>query len=750
MGRLHVLMINGGARPPSNFQSHLLHVRELDALLLQAGVAPQHISIFSADGSDPANDLAVRELEPGGDFWLLRGTRLEHTLGTQVTYANSEVPGATLEAATKKNLTAWFEAARTRLRAGDVLLLYVTDHGTKNPDDITNNRITLWGDNETLSVSELHDLLERLDRGVRVVALMSQCYSGAFAHLTSVHAAGGLPSGAVCGYFSSTADRPAYGCYPENRGRENVGHSFHFLEALRTEPRFPAAQAAVLVGDQTPDVPHTTSDTYLADLLRRAAEAAGEQPTPYVDALLHEAWRDKAAWEPDIRLLDRIGQAFGVFSPRSMAELEDQATRLPELSDQFKNYSNAWKGALGDLAQANLDRFLATHPEWAARASEAAIAKLDPAAGRALGTELLPALSRYTKADRATAARLALLSQKSETAAAPTYRMDVRLGVVLRMRALLTDVAGRVYLATRARPKERAAYQALRACEDLVLGSGAPLPGATTLVRRDPFPHFEDDVHLAQQVMPAWMGIRFHAASAKQRAPLGLGEGAAAVVTVFPGSPAEAAGFQLGDIVAGPPGAHFKEPNQIREWTMLSRIDQPAPLDVVRSGRLERLTLIPKPFPQKWPELPGPPEIGSIAPPITLAAYRGTLPAALAGGGPHLLFFWATWCAPCKASLPEVLAFEAETHTPVVAVTDEASEQLDDFFKQFTSPFPATVAIDEFRKSFLAYGVSGTPTYVLVDGTGTVRSYGTGYAPAQGLAIEGWTWAKRGAGSAKP
>jgi thiol-disulfide isomerase/thioredoxin len=745
MGRLSVLMINGGSRPPLNFQSHLLHVRELYALLQQAGVRPDQVSILSADGADPANDLAVREVEPGGDFWLLHGTRLERALGTQVTYANSEVPGATLQAATKENLTAWFEAARRRLRAGDTLLLYVTDHGTKNADDLTNNRITLWGEHESLAVSELRELLDRLDPGVRVVMLMSQCFSGAFGSLIDVHAVHGVPRGNVCGYFSSTADRPAYGCYPENRGRENVGYSFLFLQALRIRPRFPDAQAAVLVNDQTPDVPITTSSEYAARLLGAAAEKAGEQPVPFTDALLREAWHDKGAWEPDIRQLDRIGQAFGVFSPRSLAELEDQATRLPDISEQFKNYSGAWKGALGDLTQANLNRFLAVYPDWGKRANDAELAKLDPDAARALGRALLADLAPYTRADRRTNARLAVLREKSEAAAEPTYRMDVRLGVVLRMRAILTDIAGRVYLATRGSPEERAAYAAVRGCEDFTLGSGAPLPGPVTLVERDPFPRFEDDVRVAEQILPAWMGIRFKAATPAQRQPLDLKDGAAAVVTVFPDSPAEAAGFQLGDLVAGPPGAHFTEPNQIREWTMLSRIDRPAPLDIAREGKWLRLTLVPKPFPQKWPSLPGPPEVGSLAPPLSVAQYRGTLPATLAGSAPHLLFFWATWCAPCKASLPEVLALEVDTHTPVIAITDEPSEQLDAFFRDFGKPFPAVVAIDEFRKAFQAYGVSGTPTFVLVDASGTVRAYGTGYNADKGLPVDGWTWTRRAA-----
>ena len=155
------------------------------------------------------------------------------------------------------------------------------------------------------------------------------------------------------------------------------------------------------------------------------------------------------------------------------------------------------------------------------------------------------------------------------------------------------------------------------------------------------------------------------------------------------------------------------------------------------------MTLVPKPYPVTFPALPGPPKLSSAAPPLKISAYRGQLPEDLTDGTAHLLFFWATWCAPCKASLPEVLAFERERHAPVVAITDEPPDRLDGFFKSFDHPFPATVAIDEYRRAFQAYGVSGTPTFVLVDGGGVVRSYTTGYAADKGLAIEGWSWAER-------
>jgi thiol-disulfide isomerase/thioredoxin len=248
--------------------------------------------------------------------------------------------------------------------------------------------------------------------------------------------------------------------------------------------------------------------------------------------------------------------------------------------------------------------------------------------------------------------------------------------------------------------------------------------------------------------MPAWMGIQFRPLTETARASGRHTPGAVTVMTVYPDSAAAKAGLEVGDVILGPPDAPFQEPHQVREWTMRREIGEPAPLDVARGTSIERIVLKPEPYPIKMPELPGPPKVGSPAPPLVkVETWRGD--ATLAAGKPRLLFFWATWCVPCKFALPEVLALAEARDVEVVAITDEEPKTIEDFFKTFTDPFPATVALDPYRTAFQAYGVSGTPTFVLINADGTVAYYRTGYNAAKGLEIEGWKYQAKAQAKAK-
>src|SRR6185436_13543913 len=266
-----------------------------------------------------------------------------------------------------------------------------------------------------------------------------------------------------------------------------------------------------------------------------------------------------------IRRLDRIGAAFGIDSPRSLRELDEQSQRIDAMVDQLKTHGNAWSNAQESLARANLSRFTEAHPEWKDRLDDAAILSKLPAEKDAIAIELLPAMTDAVDADPVTHERFATLRENAERSKEIGYRMEVRQGVVLRMRALLLGIAGRVYLATRGTPEERVTYQALRDCENLEIPPTPPPPG-TELVRAEPFPVLADDVALADSVLPAWLGIQFRQVADALRTEKHLEEGASRVMMVYDDSPAKEAGIREGDIIVGPPDAPFVEKEQIREW----------------------------------------------------------------------------------------------------------------------------------------------------------------------------------------
>jgi hypothetical protein len=175
------------------------------------------------------------------------------------------------------------------------------------------------------------------------------------------------------------------------------------------------------------------------------------------------------------------------------------------------------------------------------------------------------------------------------------------------MRTILIRVAGEQLLAEQ--PGEdpqraparialaRAALASLTACEELAVGA-IPAKDETPPSRETitPLPPFEEDLAAVRRALPSWLGIRFQPAPEKQLDTLKVERGAAIVEQVYPDGPAMAAGIAPGDILLGPPGAHFTEPTQIREWTMTSARQADGPRHQ-RDGRIVPMTITLAPYP---------------------------------------------------------------------------------------------------------------------------------------------------------
>ena len=593
-GELHVLAINGGGDKLDNFASHLAHLHQLVDLLAAAGIPKQHITVLAGDGDDPAPDLATREADPE-NAWMLQGTHVDPSLRDLTTYESSALPGIVLRPATVASLTRVIAELRGRLQAGDTLLVYVTDHGTQSHHDPTGNRITLWGPRQSISVTRLGELLARLPREVRVVSLMSQCFSGGFAYLHEAREHSRTPGGNTCGYFSSTPDRPAYGCYPEVRGQKAIGHSFEFLSALARSGRFPTAHADVLVSDDTPDIPLRSSDVYLAELLGRHAPAnLGD--AAFADPLWQQA---DAAGEglAERRLLDRLAGRYGVPRPASLVELDQEIGRLFALLDQLDADARIWEATLGDFNQANLDAFLAGRPDWRERLQHQALRGLAPSARRTRALGLLAELFPFVAAEPTRMVEANRLLDGLSAADEIGYRTEIRVAALLRMRFALTTLAGREWV--KRHPAEAKALQALARCEELAL----PMPANARLPAKPEspkLPALADDRRRATTLRPGWIGVTFVPVNRDRRERLGLPAGAATVTSVLPRSPAAEAGLRPGDIVEGTTGRPFGHPRELRPFIAATNPGTGLALEIRRGAS----HVVLKPVVRETPPLP--------------------------------------------------------------------------------------------------------------------------------------------------
>lgn len=137
--------------------------------------------------------------------------------------------------------------------------------------------------------------------------------------------------------------------------------------------------------------------------------------------------------------------------------------------------------------------------------------------------------------------------------------------------------------------------------------------------------------------------------------------------------------------------------------------------------------------------------IGKPAPQLTLAPLAELKKSGVAVPGittnsfavtrsPSLVNFWASWCAPCAAEHPVLVAIGKKTGLPVYGINykDKASNARR-FLGRFGNPYTA-VGVDEDGRAAIDWGVAKMPETFVVNTNGEIVFKHSG--PLTGSVVE--------------
>ena len=123
-------------------------------------------------------------------------------------------------------------------------------------------------------------------------------------------------------------------------------------------------------------------------------------------------------------------------------------------------------------------------------------------------------------------------------------------------------------------------------------------------------------------------------------------------------------------------------------------------------------------------------EEGNQAPDFELETIDGeTVRLSELRGEKILLNFWATWCPPCRAEMPDMQKYHEEEHEGIILAvnlveTEQGLQQVDDFLQEYGITF--RILMDENTEVSSLYSAFALPTSYLINREGIIHTKAIG------------------------
>ena len=117
--------------------------------------------------------------------------------------------------------------------------------------------------------------------------------------------------------------------------------------------------------------------------------------------------------------------------------------------------------------------------------------------------------------------------------------------------------------------------------------------------------------------------------------------------------------------------------------------------------------------------------IGQLAPDFELKTLDGeTVKLSDYKGQRVMLNFWATWCPPCRAEMPDMQKFQENKDVQVLAVNLHETESDPDNVQEFIDELKLTLTVPLDEKSAVSnhYQIMAYPTSFMIDSNGRIQS----------------------------